>query len=882
MTPFGTGEGDLLLSLVIGPVRAAGLTEKRALFGAPGSLDHLVAKPAPPPSWFGRNTPLVLGGTVLAAGLGGGLLARYRNQQDKKKKRDAELAAAGGGEKTAADVERVDVESRGAKLAMIKVANPPAEVPPIGWNPSTWRLDERAGKFMNDAGKQFGAGVNQSGANNPFGGVTRYVENNPWASAALLGAPIGAGIGLLGGLSNRKKKRNALGDMLTGGFLGAGAGALGGGAWQLYNSSSQKPPPPPDNSVPSTPGVNDAKSFGGKDPTPFDKIRSTVLDNEPQRDARIEARNQANESIFGPAIEGTRPDTAAGKAVRTAAGDRAVAEAGAATAEQETALGRLLSGKSKATASANLAETNQNLGLAARKITPNDLTQILGDPSPDGKRTDITPGVDALFGGAGRSAENVRRFDKLNDVLKAKGYSGYRWGGGPQPENPIADPKAHEEFINSLDPTNTTGNGHLGAFGRTALTGAAATRAGIELANRGARVYTGGDQNRVEAARNAAGLLKHRTENLADLEPSIRTARLAAAEGAKPKSLLGKIMPWNLPVSGAVDNIGQLVGLATKPVSPTTFTTNQGNMAQLAAIRGMGQAGPPLSAAELAKEITSGNLSTETQRALKEMAAGRAGNKEFGRTIVGNRDIDLRSLALDPKQMAAITDKDGPFGPTKVTKTLDVKRPILKAVDPPIIPAPAAAPVAFAPRPDAVTPKGTIPVSRGPLYAPSGAESVTSTPQAVRPTGVDQRSFIRKQLTSPANYGSLAAGGIMAAVDRALDTNKTYLSALERAGVPGPLDLSKGPEAVGDLLDRLKDRIRNGPVTPDPRMTPIPGANTNIPISKLPGAVENSIGNAIENVKNDLRVNPVPTKTLSKFLEELRFRRKPGEQDGNK
>ena len=66
------------------------------------------------------------------------------------------------------------------------------------------------------------------------------ILDNNWANLAMWGAPIGAGLGLVGGLTSRKKKKNLLGDAMWGGLLGLGAGGLVGGAYDLYKNLGDK------------------------------------------------------------------------------------------------------------------------------------------------------------------------------------------------------------------------------------------------------------------------------------------------------------------------------------------------------------------------------------------------------------------------------------------------------------------------------------------------------------------------------------------------------------------------------------------------------------------------------------------------------------------
>lgn len=157
---------------------------------------------------------------------------------------------------------------------------------------STWKLGDRLNQDVVDplaqgvvdpiarrTGQQFIQGAT-GGVSTPgtmLGkGVNDFLDDNRWANMAAWGAPIGAGIGLLGGMVNGKKKRNMLGDALTGGLLGAGAGGLIGGAAGMYSTPDRPPTPAePEAQAPlvNTPGLPGAPPQG-----PVDATKNKLLD----------------------------------------------------------------------------------------------------------------------------------------------------------------------------------------------------------------------------------------------------------------------------------------------------------------------------------------------------------------------------------------------------------------------------------------------------------------------------------------------------------------------------------------------------------------------------------------------------------------------------
>lgn len=111
------------------------------------------------------------------------------------------------------------------------------------------QIMDGAGKLW-DAGKAQGQEIANHAATqavgnklNEWGAQAKdFVNSTPWASNALYyGAPIGAGLGLLGGLTSRKRdKWKAVGDAVTGGLLGGLGGAAVGGVQSMFGSEPPK------------------------------------------------------------------------------------------------------------------------------------------------------------------------------------------------------------------------------------------------------------------------------------------------------------------------------------------------------------------------------------------------------------------------------------------------------------------------------------------------------------------------------------------------------------------------------------------------------------------------------------------------------------------
>lgn len=171
--------------------------------------------------WLGDNRDWLLPAGLAGGGLlAGGLLAH----QTRKKRRDP-------------DGEEEDKEAADGVLGNIGEGD---------WGGALEAGKQQLNEHVIDPIAQRAGTVAAGSAREqlPFGkGVGDFLNNNRWAQYAMYGAPIGAGLGLVGGLFNRKKKRNALGDALTGGLLGAAGGGLLGASADL-NREAPNPPVP--------------------------------------------------------------------------------------------------------------------------------------------------------------------------------------------------------------------------------------------------------------------------------------------------------------------------------------------------------------------------------------------------------------------------------------------------------------------------------------------------------------------------------------------------------------------------------------------------------------------------------------------------------------
>lgn len=270
-------------------------------------------------------------GSNIAGGVGGGVAIRkllgapswQRDDETKKNDKETEKKASGEG-----------LVDQGKQLFDTHIGQPVADA----------------------VGKAVQSGTGQA-VQNQFNRVGEYVKNNPWASNALYyGAPIGAGVGLLGGLVGRKRdKWKAVGDALTGGLLGAGAGAAVGGIQQLWGqpgAATDKPPAPPElkpfnpgspaAGLTSTPAQNQAVDFARRQ---YDLSRDTsagLMGRDPAAAGRlVTAQNAATDAAGGPDQE------AAGRAVTDA---------------QRLALGRLPPGLAALTGGAGIGAADATAG----------------------------------------------------------------------------------------------------------------------------------------------------------------------------------------------------------------------------------------------------------------------------------------------------------------------------------------------------------------------------------------------------------------------------------------------------------------------------------------------------------------------------------------
>lgn len=673
----------------------------------------------PQQSWLQRNQGgLALGGLGLAGVLGGGTLAYYRNQQEKKKRKnpdnlndqqgDTQPAKEAGVKRAKYSFDQEDCPK--CKVAMegdpdsgccnscghtwgekvssalfAKRADPLPDFKTL--EPSSWKLGDRLGGGVQELGNRFGSGINQSGVN-PVSGFGDYVSKNPWASMALIGAPVGAGIGLLGGLTNRKKKRDSLGDMLTGGLLGAGAGALGGGAVQMLQGNKTEAPPPP-TAPPGLKGVTGSPAFGGGDAKdPQNRLKEFILGNNDsaQQGKSLEDANK----LYGlagradpkhPAFQGL-----AGAADNRLSAQQTVqkAEEGAPTLLDRVGLGKEVTpdyAQKIEQARQSAQQSNAVLGEAARRIPP---SAFLSGPSADqvaGPFKGFGPAV-STAAGAGSGMASFVNLDKglqekgmipwprANDTIlgraaartAGKTHNPYL-GAEALGEKVVADPGKFDEFNDSqvVKDTPALGKGSLGANTLQNAAGIGAGRLGLTQLN---RARTGNTQNQADAARMAQGLEAHMS--------APKTPVVKPGEG---RSLLNPLK-W---VDAAKDITGRAsgaLGLSTKPVTPQQFTGNPGAMAALTSTAATGASGAAPTAAQIAKEIQSGKPSQNVQNALGDLIRGR--REVNGAQIpVGRRDVDLNQFPnMTQGQKATLGAPDGMFGPgTKATSGFGTPNP---------------------------------------------------------------------------------------------------------------------------------------------------------------------------------------------------------------
>lgn len=684
-------------------------------------------------------------------------------------------------------------------------------------NTSTWKPAERLGSVtaqpLQWAGRQIGTGASETA--NPLSGVSKYVASNPWASAALIGAPIGAGIGLLGGLTNRKKKRNALGDMLTGGLLGAGAGALGGGAYQLWNGK-QEVPPPPQEKVTEAPGVAPGKQIGGG---LEDKITNVFTDT-PESATSLANLSDANKKLDFSASRAD-PNSPAAERIQGAAGSRAGAQQDLLGAQKkiptwlERAGGALgvnqVDPGAEAAASAagtKFQDATKTLALQLNKLKPSDMTAVPGTPGPDGSRPNIAKPMAGLMGGLGVGGQNTLDFNQHDANMKGMGLSGRarlsdttggRWLNratgnaqsgidpwAPQEMQPsiddaIVDPKTLEAFAQGQTPVDPKGMGSFATNTLKNTAGIGALRAGMTQLNRNA---FGGSANATNASNMAKGLQKY-----FDKPPSTGTPR-------------GILNPMKY-IAGAGDGIrglGETLGLTTRTVTPKAFTGNAGALGALTAATGMGNAGSMPTAQQIAQQIQTGKLSPGVQQGLADLGAGK---KEINgvKTPVGGRTVDASKFPLTPQQTAGLGAPDSAFGAkTKVTGPGQVK----------LAPVDSRGLLARQVRP------GLQNLGLGALAA--GADRLVRGGQHARSLGSavmgkendpTDPAVIQKLLSAPAQPVKDLNDSLKS---RSLDERLDWVPGrTERANNPGP------PVTGGELLglDKLRDRIT------DPEKNPV-------------------------------------------------------------
>ena len=251
-----------------GAMRGAGYGLGAGLGSAIGTGIHNVAGD---PSNLSARLALQLGGTGLGLVAADKLLGKPTYEVallNQKIQREKELAALKekykeiAQTKSSSHTKRADPQN--ATLLGVKLPFKPIEAPNLGIQDN---INSMAQTAANNAVGSNGllSGQNMFGP----GGFNGFLDRNRWANYALWGAPIGAGLGLVGGLfGGRKKKRNILGDALAGGLLGAGAGGLLGGAVDLWKGD----PPPPEDKAPPKPVDNPIATDTSPRPESFEDV----------------------------------------------------------------------------------------------------------------------------------------------------------------------------------------------------------------------------------------------------------------------------------------------------------------------------------------------------------------------------------------------------------------------------------------------------------------------------------------------------------------------------------------------------------------------------------------------------------------------------------
>lgn len=140
-------------------------------------------------------------------------------------------------------------------VAMVKAAEDPSLLTKYVVDPIK-NLYE--GSAAQDAVKRIGS---DAGAAASTAGVQGFLGRNPWAAGLGMGALAGGGLGLAHAATRKRRNPGDWGsDALTGLALGAGAGGLLGGAYNLAGGGTT-PPPPPTGPLPTaalrppTPGI---------------------------------------------------------------------------------------------------------------------------------------------------------------------------------------------------------------------------------------------------------------------------------------------------------------------------------------------------------------------------------------------------------------------------------------------------------------------------------------------------------------------------------------------------------------------------------------------------------------------------------------------------
>lgn len=287
--------------------------------------------------------------------------------------------------------------------------------------------------------------------------VDGFLDRNPAANWAAWGLPVGAGLGLAGGLMNRKKNKwKALGDAAVGGLLGAGAGGLirgglgatglmgdgspsaggGGGAPAQPTPDVKTNPNPAEIKAPAT--LPDAAAKFTSDPlratsdaftaTPKDVLADRAMAKYRDAAGKVvpAARNFGRPDVAGTIESASGAEAAAWKAYNdAAAAGRPAPELAELKARAELA-GKAFAGSVDAAADPSRPGVGSprqlaaalGVGLGSGGLGMNPLVGgVVGEPPNPWTKAAPT----GLAGGIGRAVENVRRDYTLAPSREAVG-----------------------------------------------------------------------------------------------------------------------------------------------------------------------------------------------------------------------------------------------------------------------------------------------------------------------------------------------------------------------------------------------------------------------------------------------------------------------------